>query len=195
MSASHTPRRGARRVISYEEVVPAARAHFLREGTVDMDVLAAELAVSRATLYRVVDGRDGLLGDVVWSLAEPTLRRARRDRRATGIDGILEVSMRFNEQVSDAEPFRRFLAAEPQTAVRVLFTPAGRVHGRAVEMQKEILREAQAEDGVPSSDDLDGLAYLYVRIVESLMYGDLLAGRRPDLGLVERAARAVLMAG
>ena len=39
-----------------------------------MDELAHELAVSRATLYRAVDGRDRLLGDVLWFLAERSSR-------------------------------------------------------------------------------------------------------------------------
>jgi hypothetical protein len=69
------------RVISYDEVVAGARRHFLRNGTVDMDELAHELAVSRATLYRAVDGRDRLLGDVLWSFAERIFSRARRRGR------------------------------------------------------------------------------------------------------------------
>ena len=61
------------RVISYETVVMGARRHS-SASTIDMDELAHELAVSRATLYRAVDGRDRLLGDVLWSLAERSSR-------------------------------------------------------------------------------------------------------------------------
>jgi hypothetical protein len=51
------------RVITYEAIVAGARVQFLREGTIDMERLANELAVSRASLYRAVDGRDRLLGE------------------------------------------------------------------------------------------------------------------------------------
>ncbi len=34
------------RVITYEAIVAGARRHFLREGTIDMEQLAQELAVS-----------------------------------------------------------------------------------------------------------------------------------------------------
>jgi AcrR family transcriptional regulator len=183
---------GSRRVITYEEVVAGARRHFLREATVDMEALAAELAVSRATLYRVVEGRDRLLGDVLWSLGEALLRSARERVTGRGVDAILEISRRFYESVIQAGPFRRFLAAEPQTAVRVLFTPAGGVHERAVRAQKEIFAEALRGGGVHLPLDLDSLAYLYVRIFESMLYADLLSGRAPDLDLAERAARAIL---
>jgi hypothetical protein len=60
------------RVITYDAIVAGARRQFLREGTLDMEQLAQELSVSRASLYRAIDGRDRLLGDELWSLAEQT---------------------------------------------------------------------------------------------------------------------------
>ena len=183
------------RVISYEEVVVGARRHFLRTSTIEMEPLAAELAVSRATLYRVVGGRDRLLGDVLWSLGEPILTAARNSATGTGIEWILEISRRFYEGVIGAAPFRHFLDAEPQTAVRVLFTPAGRVHERYVRAQREIFVEAIRRERIALSPDLDSLAYLYVRIFESMLYADLLSGRTPDVEPAERAARALLLAG
>jgi AcrR family transcriptional regulator len=182
------------RVISYETVVMGARRQFLREGTIDMDELAHELAVSRATLYRAVDGRDRLLGDVLWSLAERVFTRARREVDGSGIEAILEISRRFTEEVRSAEPFRRFLEREPQTALRVLLTPAGGVHDRTVAMQRTIFAEALAgcEDELPG--DLDSLAYLYVRLHESILYADIMSGRRPDPDVAQRAVRALLTA-
>lgn len=118
------------RVITYEAIVAGARRHFVREGTIDMEQLAHELAVSRATLYRAVDGRDRLLGDVLWSLAERTYEQARGRVKGRGVDAILEISHGFTEAVMTAAPFRRFLAEEPQTAMRVLLTPAEGVHER-----------------------------------------------------------------
>jgi hypothetical protein len=184
-----------RRVITYEEVVVGASRHFLRDATIDMDTLARELAVSRATLYRVVDGRDRLLGDVLWYLAEPILSRARREATAAGVDGILEISRRFYDSIIRAEAFRRFLDTEPDAAVRALFTPAGGVHERFVRAQEEIFGDVIARDGIRLAPDLGDLAYLYIRIYESMLYADMLSGRHPDLALAERAARALLEAG
>ena len=63
------------RVIAYDTIVAGARRHFLSEATVDMEQLATELAISRATLYRAVDSRDRLLGDVSGaSQSAPTKR-------------------------------------------------------------------------------------------------------------------------
>jgi AcrR family transcriptional regulator len=182
------------RVISYDEVVAGARRHFLRESTIDMEQLAHELAVSRATLYRAVDGRDRLLGDVLWSLAERTYELARRGVAGGGVDAILEISHRFTESVMTAAPFRRFLEAEPQTALRVLLTPAGAVHARTVELMREIFADAFAGREAEPPGDLDSLAYLYVRLRESILYADIMSGRRPDPEVAERAVRALLTA-
>ncbi|WP_199431351.1 QsdR family transcriptional regulator [Qaidamihabitans albus] len=179
-----------RRVISRERVVRGACRFFLRHGTVDMDALAPDLAISRATLYRVVHSRDALLGDVLWRLGEELLDRARRRRTLSGVDGVLEVTRHFAGYLWDAGPFRTFLHAEPDTAARILFTASGRVHRRAVHAQRQILLESDA--GTWPSADLDGLAYLYLRIVESALYAELLHGRRLDLAAAEPAARAVL---
>ena len=182
-----------RRVIEYDEVVAGGARHFIRHATVDMDVLARELAVSRATLYRVVDGRDRLLGDVLWSLGNRILDEARTAVVRRDVRGILEVSRRYYETVARDDAFRRFLAEEPQTALRVLFT--GGVHQRYVRAQREIFEEAVERGEAALAGDLDDLAYLYIRIYESMLYADVLIGRPPDIGPAERAARALLLAG
>ena len=180
------------RVITYETVVAGARRHFLARGTIDMEELASELAVSRATLYRAVDGRDRLLGDVLWSLAERTYAHARRGVTGTGVDAILEISRRFTEALTASLPFRRFLEQEPQMALRVLLTPAGGVHERTVALLREIFAEAFEGREDELIADFDTSAYLYVRLRESILYADVMSGRQPDPAVAERAVRALL---
>lgn len=182
---------GARRVVSQDQVLRGACRFFLRHGRVEMDALAASLAISRATLYRVVHSRDGLLADVLWMLADRLLARARQERTNVGVEGVLEVTRRFVADLRAAGPFRAFLRSEPDTATRVLFNTAGGVHRRAVSAQKEILLEV---DGGPwSAAALDQVAFLYVRIVESALYAELLSGAPLDPALAETAARTVLL--
>lgn len=179
------------RVLTREHVVRGACRYFLRHGTVAMTELATSLAISRATLYRIVHSRDALLGEVLWRLADGVLTRARgRVSRGRGIDGVLEVTRLFAGQVRSAEPFRRFLCAEPETATRVLLSASGQVHRRAVLAQREILLENADPVWLPVAPDQQ--AYLYVRLAESALYGELLDGVELDLVLTERAARAVL---
>ncbi|AXB47930.1 QsdR family transcriptional regulator [Amycolatopsis albispora] len=179
------------RVVSHEQVVRGACRFFLQHGGVDMDRLAASLAVSRATLYRVAHSRDSLLGEVLWRFTERLLALARRRRRHPGAEGVLEITRWFVGQLHTAVAFRAFLSSEPETAARVLFTTSGVVHRRVVAAHREILREAHGDRPWPSTA-LDQTAYLYVRVIESAVYAELLGGPAPDPELVERTARAVL---
>jgi AcrR family transcriptional regulator len=179
-------------VISERDVVRGACRFFLRHGTIEMDALASSLAISRATLYRVVHSRDRLLGDVLWEMGEQMLNRARASTTTTGVDGVLEVTHRFCTTLLRAEPFRYFLRTEPKTATRVLFTPAGGVHTRAVAAQQEILLDAAKCGDLRLPGDPAHLAYLYVRIIESSLYAELLTGQQPDLPLAERTIRSLL---
>jgi AcrR family transcriptional regulator len=180
-------------VVSVEQVTEAGCRYFLEHGTIDMDELAVSLAVSRATLYRVINSRDRLLGAVLWELAERTMARARRRHTGDGIEGVLDVVRTFSDGLLDSKPFRQFLATEPEAATRVLFTPAGGVHRRAVKLVKELFEERTPADGPWIVGDRDNLAYLVVRIVESLYFAELLAGMPPDRDLAERTTRALIL--
>ena len=80
-----------------------------------MQSLAGDLAVSRATLYRVAGSRDALLGEALWLLGRRLLDTARAERVHPGPDGVIEVSRIFAERLSAAPPMRTFIAAEPDT--------------------------------------------------------------------------------
>jgi AcrR family transcriptional regulator len=180
-------------VVSVEQVIAAGCRYFLEHGTVDMDEVAVALSVSRATLYRVINSRDRLLGEVLWQLAEKTMARASEVRTRDGVEGVLDVIRHFSDGLLDSKPFRSFLANEPEAATRVLFTPAGGVHRRAVQLVKELFDEAAPEDGPWIVGDRDSLAYLVVRIVESLYFAELLAKMPPDRELAERTTRTLLL--
>jgi len=154
-----------------------------------MDLLATQLAISRATLYRVAGNRDALLGDALWALGDRLLTRARAARRRPGVDGVIEVSRRFHDRLRAFRPMRRFVGAEPQTAARVLFTPSGAVHRRAILAQRDIFVETGA---AAAGAELFPLAFLYVRIMESVLYSELFSGCEVEFPAAERALRALL---
>lgn len=192
VKAPRAPGRHRDRIVSYEATVEAARRAFLEGSTVDMESLARTLAVSRATLYRVVGNRDRLLGDVIWSFGERTLALAKEEVSSAGIDRIVETARQFNAYVVSFEPLRAFVRAEPMAALRVLITPAGGVHQRFVEVWKAIFLEAERTGELKLPLDADQLAYVFVRIGESMLYSDLLAGREPDIEIASMVQRALL---
>jgi AcrR family transcriptional regulator len=177
-----------RRVISHEAAVAGAVRHFLRNGTVDLDELATELAVSRATLYRVVRSREQLLGYVLWTLCELRLNAARAARTRDGVDGVLEVTRHFAAGLTQAHALIRFVTAETELADRVMYSTSGIVHPRVVAAQREIFLEA----GCGPAVDLDRLAYLYTRLAEAALYAGLLYEDGSDFGAPEKALRALL---
>lgn len=182
----------AGRVVEHDAVVRAAHRQFAREGDVDMDALARTLAVSRATLYRVAGSRDRLLGDVLWQRGRRGMADAEAAARGTGVDRVVDLARRFNETVIGDAPLRGFLARDPATAFRVLFTPEGRVHDRFVELWCRVLTDEVAAGRLVLTMEPGAMAFLFVRLGESVLYADLLGGRRPDLDLAAHVQRALL---
>jgi AcrR family transcriptional regulator len=192
-------------VITLEQAVDAGCRYFLRHGTIDLNDLAAALAVSRATLYRVIGSRDALLAGVLWRLAERSLDRAQARRTREGIDGVLQVVRAFSRQLLASRPLRRFIATQPETATRVLTSPGGGLNHLTIAAAVRVFEDAGLTgkalvdapgDGMLAParmvEDPERVAYLLVRIVESLCFAEV-AGTRADLDLTEQTIRAMLV--
>lgn len=180
------------RVVTYEQAVEAATAVFSATGALDMEQLERELAVSRATLYRVVQGRDRLLGDVLWSTGERALRRALAAQPGRGIDRLVPASHRQLTELVAWPAFRRFLVEDRELAFRVLFTPAGRVHERIVGLWQDVLQEAVDGGELALPYRVEDAAAMLVALAEVVVFRDLFVGREPDLDLLASAQRALL---
>ena len=175
-----------------EVLLRGAANHFLQYSTIDMDVLAGELAISRATLYRAVGSRDALLGEVLWAIAKILIAEAAEETEAagrTGIERVIGISRVFADLLGSAQQMSRLVTEEPQVAARVLFTAAADLRTRSVDAQFEIFRESGIE-GDP--DDLRRRAALYVRTLEGVLYGPLLGSGPIAFEQAEPALRALL---
>lgn len=179
----------ARRVIDAEVLLRGAAMHYLKHSTIDMDLLASEMAISRATLYRAAGSRDALFGEVFWAIGRIFLAEAGAEATGTGADRVLFLSRAFAEMVTGAHQLRQFVAAEPLTAARVLLTTATDVHHRAVDAQVDIFHESGIT-GDPQEMRLR--AFLYVRLMESVVYSNVLGVPEVNFDLAEPALRALL---
>lgn len=168
-----------------------ARRKFLRGDRVDMQELAAEIGVSRATLYRWVGGREQLIGEVLWSLTETTIERARRDATGDGADWVLQV-YEWGAQMATFEPLRRFIEAEPEAAMRVMMSKEGAQQRRMIGAWESILTEAIEHHGLEVRLDVPTLAYVMVRIGESFLWTDLITGEKADFNKATEVARVLL---
>lgn len=180
---------------------PSARivhraARWLHEGRrLDMQGLADELGVSRATLFRRVGGREELLSKAVWLWTERTLTlaaerwEAQRPPDAWHAPGT---GRQLNALVARSPGLRRLLDDEPVLALRVLTDPRGRVQTGLVAFVETLLRRDVAEFGLVPIIDPGSLAFALVRLGESFIYADVLASRQPDVATADRLQQALV---
>lgn len=170
-----------------------ARRWFREGRRIEMKELAAELGVSRATLFRWVGGRDQLLAEIIWSVAEPTFRgavaqagRSRGGRRVAAILGA------FAEATISSEPFMTFVQGEPERALRLLTTRETTFQARLLGLVEPLLAEEVSAGRIAPPLPLHDLTYLLVRIGEAFVYADAIAGEQPDPDKVRQAVQALL---
>jgi AcrR family transcriptional regulator len=167
----------------------AARRMYLRGQRVDMQALAAELGISRTTLYRWTGQREQLLSDILWSLSDDIFEQAKRDHpQHTGIKRLLAIFRQHVGELVEAEPLHAFLRQETQAALRILTSPTAGVQSRTVWKLAELYREEEQAGAFHPRIDPDTLAYAVVRVTEGFIYNDALLTIDPE---VERAAKIV----
>jgi AcrR family transcriptional regulator len=176
------------------DALRAAREQWAHSGRVDMGALAAELGVSRATLHRWVGTRELLLGEVLWSYAEAALYDARTQALGSGADYLVDVLERYMRSALEFEPLLRFIEQDPQYALRVLASKHSPMQRRSIAAMRNQLAEQVQEGRLEPALELDDLAYLIVRVVESYLYSDVITGSEPDIGKAADAIAVLLHA-
>lgn len=170
----------------------AARRAFVAGERIEMQALASQLGVSRVTLHRWVGSRDQLLDEILWSLAEPTLRDARAATRSRGGKGIAESVTRYIETVRGAEFMEKFLQREPEIALRVLTTRRTSLQRRVEGALRDWLSQEVDAGRLDPPMDLDDLAYAITRLGEAFCYTDMITGAPPAPEKARKAIAALL---
>ena len=175
----------------------AARRMFLKGQRVDMLALAAELGVSRATLYRWTGHRERLLADVLWSLSDEIFEQAKADHpEHTGVKRLLEIFRQHAGLLVQGQPLHTFLRQETQAALRILTSRNGGVQSRTVGKLAELYSEEQQSGAFKPRTDVGTLAYAVVRVTEGFIYSDAIIGGAAVVTVepeVERAAQIVAL--
>lgn len=168
-----------------------ARRAFIEGRRIEMQELAAETGVNRATLFRWVGGRDDLLAEVVWSVAEPTFITAKAVD-ARGAERIAKVMGRFAQATIDSPFFGKWVNSEPERALRTMTTKASPFQGRLIGLVEDLIQTEVDEDRLRLRLPLHDTAYLIVRIAEAFVYADMITGEVPNAAKVEQAVAALL---
>jgi len=164
-----------------EDLIEQAKDRFLRGERPDIAGLAEEIGVSRATAYRWAGNYEELIGEIIAIVAEENFRHAVSRARGTGADRVVDAMRRGMRAIVGSEPYRRFLEADPQRALRIAASKDGPSQGRMIELHQELLEEEIAAGNLRLPVDAHTMAYALVRLAESFMYADLIAGEKPDI--------------
>jgi len=185
-SASAVPRSSALEAFLF------ARRRFLARERIDMTAIAEALKVNRVTLYRWVGSRDQLLVEVIWSLARRTLDDIEASVRERGGERIVQVVTRFLEAVIANQGMQRWLAEEGEQAMRLLTRRETGFQPRLIAAIKQLLDAERDAGELDLPADLDDVAYVIVRLIESYTYLDLITGEAPDARRAEPILRLLL---
>jgi len=175
-----------------EAVLEAAMHRYLRGSRVDVQAIAAELGLSRATIHRWFGSRENLIGEVLVRAAEPLLEEARAGARGRGGAALLDTFDRFNRGLAGAPALRQLVEQERDAALRIITSGGGVVQPRIVDMIAGLIeREVRAGTYEPRIEPVT-LAYAIVRLAEAFLFNDAAAGMRGDVDRLKEVEAAIL---
>jgi AcrR family transcriptional regulator len=160
--------------------VDAATKLYLAGEQLDMSVLARELGIGRATLYRHVGNRDDLIATVLAEATERTYRKVFADATGSGAALVLDTLERVMNAVAESEPLRILTSREPALFIRLALLP-GRIESTSARMVAELLDSEQRQGNLALPLAADVLGEAIVRICDAHLYAPLLGGDRPRI--------------
>jgi len=185
-------RRGRPAAASRDDVLGAAMHRYLRGQRVDVQAIAAELGLGRATVYRWFGSREGLIGEVLTRAADPLLDAARQSANGRGGEALLDTFDRFNRSLADAPALRRFVEQERDAAVRIITSGTGNVQRHIVARIRDVIEDEVRAGAYEPPVETATLAYAIVRLAEAFLFNDAAAGMRGDVDRLREVEAALL---
>lgn len=168
-----------------------ARRLWLKGERIHLASLADQLGIGRATLFRWVGNKDLLMGEILWSLYEPVRQEALDTNSGQGVEFVVGVYRHINSTILHFGPLRRFIHQDPEYALKILTSSQSPLHTRTVDANTQLL-EKQVEAGhIDPPMAIESLSYFMIRLAESCLYSDIIAGREPRDEELEDACTAV----
>jgi AcrR family transcriptional regulator len=174
-----------------EIALAAATRHFLAGQRVDMQILALDVGVSRATLYRWFGDRERLVGQVLWNLSRQALQWLAEQSDPGDTEHALDTIEAFMRVTSEFPPLRRFLAAEPTLALRALLEPDAPLVVALGDWATDRLTAA-GYGADPAGPNPRELAEVLVSVTSTYCWARVIAGGEADVAAAMRAVRVLL---
>jgi AcrR family transcriptional regulator len=192
MTGVSTRRPGRPAAAAREDVIALARRRFLRGERVDMQGVARELGLARATVHRWFGTREDLLGEMLAELAEARIAAIREATPGVGARALLDCFDGINRELAHTPGLAEWIGQEQERALRILTNSAGIVQPRVVAaIQRLIDAEIDAGYYVPTAAP-PVLAYAIVRLAEAFLYNDARFGIRGETERLREVEAAML---
>jgi len=173
-----------------QDALDLARTTFLADERVDMQTLAAELGIARATLHRWVQTRENLLDRVLGDLAREFFELSRTPVHGQPDEVIAEVIKVIVTNTAGFQPIRGFVQREPELALRLLVGERSSVRRRLLEELQQLIAEILPDE----AEQLRGYAEAMVPVGLALAWPTLVAGDEPSGERIATVSRALLAA-
>ena len=172
---------GLRPVATEADLRAAARRRFMAGERISLEDLAAELGISRATAYRWAGNAELLAAQVIASLVEDTFARSVREAKGRGAERIVDATARGLRYIASSKPYQAFIRRDPERALRIVASKEAPVQSRTIALNQQLIEQEVKSGALSLPVDAHTMAYALVRIGESFLYADAIAGEKPDL--------------
>lgn len=159
----------------------------------DMQALAAELGVNRATLYRWVGSREQFLVEILWSLTERAITEIWSELESTTGPRVPDAMRRWVHRTLTAPGIRNFLHGQSEFAMRLLTLRSGGFQPRLFALVRDLIETDIADGRVATPLAVAELTFAVIRVCESYIYLPAITGEEPDPEALGRVL-AVLVA-
>lgn len=175
----------------------AAAEKIIRSGTkLDMAALANELGIGRATLYRWTGDRETLIKQVLATYLRDSFdwHEGRLNKeKIIGAERIVKFVAGIMKTLTKSKPVRSFLRNEPDVALRILTgSGAPSLQDATTSRLIEMIEDEVAKGRYQPKLEPELLAYTVVRLVDSFVYGDIIAGIEVDLVRAGRIIQSLI---
>lgn len=185
-------KRGRPATASRDDVLRVVRDQYLNGQRVDVTVVARELGLGRATIYRWFGSREKLISEAIVREFDLLLERKRAQARGRGAEWLLTVLDSVNRTLSHSTALRRLVEQERQVALRLLTSSGGIVQPWVTAAFRRLIEDQVAAGAYTPPASAETLAYALVRLMEAFLYNDAAIGIRGDHERLREVQAALL---
>ena len=118
---------------------------------------------------------------MIAGIVEDTHNRSVREAKGKGAERIVDATARGLRYIATSVPYQAFIRRDPERALRIVASKAAPVQSRTIALNQRLIEEEMRTGALRLPVDAHTMAYALVRIGESFLYADAIAGEEPDL--------------